>query len=337
MPVKSPVKPSIHKEEMTLPRESPASALIDKIPIRLVLSLASPYLAGQYPEEAIRLAHKIYDKDGYTSTLDILGEDMDSDQTCDASVGQYKNLVDEIIKNPLKVSSENAHNQLTISLKPSMFSTRAPGEADAEACLEKAFARIEEVTAYAKEKGLNVTLEAEDHRWTDFHLDTYYKLIDKGYTNLGTVIQTRLFRTEEDIKNFDERMRVRLVIGIYNEPHSIAHTDKTVMKELLVKYAGELLARGVYVEIATHDYHCIEQFLQKVVDPGNVDKSRFEVQFLHGVPRDELQKDLHQKGILVRKYLPYGKDNVAGAYCRRRLKENPNMISYGIKNFFRWQ
>ncbi len=337
MPVKTPVKPSTHKEEMTLPRESPASALIDKIPISLVLTLASPYLAGEHPEDAIKLAHSIYDKEGYTSTLDILGEDMDSDQTCDASVGQYKNLVDEIVKNPLPIEKSNSHGQLTISLKPSMFSTLAPGESGAEASLAKAFLRIEEVTAYAKEKALNVTLEAEDHRWTDFHLDTYYKLIEKGYTNLGTVIQSRLFRTEADIKNFDDRMRVRLVIGIYNEPESIAHTDKAVMKDLLVKYAGELLERGVYVEVATHDLSCIEQFLKTVVEPKNIDSSRFEIQFLHGVPRDDLQKDLHQKGILVRKYLPYGKANVAGAYCRRRLKENPNMISYGIKNFFRWQ
>ena len=135
MPVKTPVKPSTHKEEMTLPRESPASALIDKIPISLVLTLASPYLAGEHPEDAIKLAHSIYDKEGYTSTLDILGEDMDSDQTCDASVGQYKNLVDEIVKNPLPIEKSNSHGQLTISLKPSMFSTvkRSPDLANRSA------------------------------------------------------------------------------------------------------------------------------------------------------------------------------------------------------------
>lgn len=334
-PVKPPVKPSASSQKMMRPKESTASAMIDKIPIALVLSLASPYLAGQHPEEAIELAHKIRSQKGYSSTLDILGEDMDSDLTCDASVEQYKKLADAICANPLDV--EDSREQLTISLKPSMFSTKAPGEAGAEAELARAASRIEAVTAYAKEKGLNVTLEAEDHRWTDFHLDTYFNLIEKGLTNLGTVIQTRLFRTEQDLARFDARTRVRLVIGIYNEPEAIALTDKAEMKKLLVRYAGILLDQGVYVEIATHDQSCIESFMQDVVLPLSIEKNRFEFQFLHGVPRDELQNKLHEHDMLVRKYLPFGKANVAGAYCRRRLKENPNMISYGIKNLFRLQ
>lgn len=338
MPVKTPVKPPVEPEKMMRPKESAASAMIDKIPIALVLSLASPYLAGQKPEEAIELAHKIRSQSGYTSTLDILGEDMDSDLTCDASVEQYKKLADAICANPINVEIvEDNHEQLTISLKPSMFSTKAPGEAGAEAELAKAASRIEAVTAYAQEKGLNVTLEAEDHRWTDFHLDTYFNLIEKGLTNLGTVIQTRLFRTEQDLARFDARTRVRLVIGIYNEPEKIALTDKVEMKKLLVRYAGMLLDQGVYVEIATHDQSCIESFMQDVILPKGIEKNRFEFQFLHGVPRDDLQKKLHDHGMLVRKYLPFGKANVAGAYCRRRLKENPNMISYGIKNLFRLQ
>ena len=42
--------------------------------------------------------------------------------------------------------------------------------------------------------------------------------------------------------------------------------------------------------------------------------------------------ELARSGVLVRMYLPYGKEDVAGPYCKRRLQANPNMISYGIKN-----
>ncbi len=42
-----------------------------------------------------------------------------------------------------------------------------------------------------------------------------------GYENLGTVLQSRLFRTMQDIERFQEGMRVRLVIGIYQEPNAI--------------------------------------------------------------------------------------------------------------------
>ncbi len=45
--------------------------------------------------------------------------------------------------------------------------------------------------------------------------------------------------------------------------------------------------------------------------------------------------NLAEQGVLVRMYLPFGEGKVAGAYCRRRLKENPNMITYGIKNLLK--
>lgn len=371
MPVKLPVKSDQAQTRSTASCNQPpfdgqrktkrshgSVSMIDQIPVKVVLMLASPYLAGETGEEAIALAHKLYEKDKYTSTLDILGEDMESAADCDASVEAYKHLVDVIVDKLLPVN--NANDQLTISFKPSMFSTRSPkedGSHDLE--LDRALKRIKRITEYAKRLGVNVTLEAEDRRWTDFHLDTYFSLINEGYTNLGTVLQSRLFRTADDISRFNEKTRVRLVIGIYNEPSEIAHTQKPIMKDLLVSYAKELFMRGAYVEIATHDLDCLYKFFNDVVLPGQIPASRFETQFLHGVPRDELQQgltngtyfskenfpnhsqedlqELASTGVLVRKYLPFGPSKVAGAYCRRRLKENPNMITYGIKNLLKWQ
>jgi proline dehydrogenase len=240
-------------------------------------------------------------------------------------------------------------------MKPSMFSTMAPQHgADSDRAQEAAFDRITRVVDYALKNEINVTLEAEDHRWTNFQLESYFALINAGYANLGTVLQTRLFRTEKDIARFDGRMRVRLVIGIYNEPGQIAHTDKRIMKDLLVQYGSNLLARGVYTELASHDTRCIETFYKKVVLPQSVPASQFEHQFLQGVPRTKLQnglvtgnyfrepehgfaasahlEKLKETGALVRMYLPFGTAKVSGAYCKRRLRENPNMITYGVKN-----
>ena len=104
---------------------------------------------------------------------------------------------------------------------------------------------------------------------------------------------------------------------------------------------------GTYVEVASHDTGCIDKFLQQVVLPNNISTKQFETQYLHGVPRKRYQKTLingtrlaqlqhaqktASQGVLVRMYLPFGEGRVAGAYCRRRLKENPNMAIYGIKN-----
>lgn len=361
MPVQSPVQSFLQTDavlpDMSLSQGAKATSFIDSIPLKVVLALAAPYLAGETEEQAIELAHKEFQQNKFTSTLDILGEGSQTVEQCELSVESYFKLIDAIRSLPLPVSDRR--RQMTVSFKPSMFNVGAPCPGrESERALEAAFDRISRVVDYAFKNQVNMTLEAEDHPWTNFHVEAYLALINAGYTNLGTVLQSRLFRTEKDLKRFDERMRVRLVIGIYNEPAQIAHVQKPMMKQLLIKYAGELLAKGTYVELATHDVRCIEQFFTEVAIPQRISQFKFETQFLHGVPRKKLQKglisgsyfselskisapahaqyleELERTGIVVRLYLPYGRDNVAGPYCRRRLKENPNMIGYGIKNFF---
>ncbi|MDP3510396.1 MAG: proline dehydrogenase family protein [Candidatus Melainabacteria bacterium] len=359
MPIQTPVKNKmLQGDQSTAANKAVVAAppsIFDKIPVSLVLMLAKPYLAGETAKEALELAEQLYKENKFSSTLDILGEDAISDADCDQSVEHYKQLIDQIAAHKLPGEQRQ---QPTASFKPSMFSTAAPKVGQTRSIeLDRAYNRIEAVVEYASVRNVNVTLEAEDHRWTDFQLETYFSLIESGYRNLGTVLQTRLFRTAQDIKRFDSRMRTRLVVGIYNEPATVAHTQKPIMKDLLVKYARELLARGTYVEVATHDTKCIENFFNTVVIPDKVPTNRFETQYLHGVPRKRFQKTLvsgeifqnleakgksdavFQKlaaeGILVRMYLPFGEGKVAGAYCRRRLKENPNMAVYGIKNLLK--
>jgi len=350
----------------SMPLPATSFSLFDKIPVSLVLMLAKPYLAGETAEEALALAEKLYKENKFSVTMDILGEDAASDADCDASVEHYKYLIELIATNPMPLPANEARRQARVSFKPSMFATVTPQIGQSRSPeLDRAYNRIESVVEYASVRNVDVTLEAEDHRWTDFQLESYFSLIESGYSNLGTVLQSRLFRTAEDIKRFDSRMRTRLVIGIYNEPGTIAHTNKAAMKDCLVLYARELLARGTYVEVATHDTKCLESFFNQVVIPDAVPTSQFETQYLHGVPRKRFQKSLisgeiftalaainksaitasakaqavfqklSAEGVLVRMYLPFGEGKVAGAYCRRRLKENPNMAIYGIKNLLK--
>jgi len=363
MSVQSPVKRPIDLENVAPTAGSTAKSIVDFIPLKLVLWLASPYLAGESFDSAINKAHELYRTNRFTGTIDILGEDCTSDADCDAFVEAYKRTIDAVAARPLPVS--RTQEQLTISFKPSMFSVIVPTDSsrsDRNKLLADAFDRIQEVVAYAKLKNIRMTLEAEDHRWADFHLDTYFKLLKQGNTNLGTVIQSRLFRTKDDLRRFDESSRVRMVIGIYNEPASLALTQKPEMKKVLVDYAQELAARGTYIELATHDADCIADFVTRVAIPQKLSHDRWENQMLLGVPRLEVQQalasgkyfadlansgqlgttstaaieylsDMARTGVPVRMYLPYGKDAVAAPYCKRRLKANPNMMLFGIKNF----
>jgi proline dehydrogenase len=331
-------------------------SLIDYLPVKLVVLLANPYLAGKDYLGALKKGHEVFNQNHFCGTLDILGEDAASAADCDQYVAKYFQLIDAVVANPIKTSFDR--EKLTISMKPSMFSYIVPTAVSGRPSkMDEAFDRIAKVVDYAQRRNVRLTLEAEDYRWASFHLDAYGALINAGYTNLGTVIQTRLFRTKKDLARFDERARVRLVIGIYQEPANIAYTDKGVMKDLLIQYSRELLARGTYVELATHDAHAIDRFFMQVVLPNKVPPTQFETEFLLGVPRLKLQKSLvsgdyfrdlqasgakipeyaetlRRSGVLVRMYLPYGEDTVAGPYCKRRIIHNPNMMVYGIKNLF---
>lgn len=277
------------------------------------------------------------------------------DSDCDGAVESYVQLIDLLAAN--QIPGAGALQQPSVSFKPSMFSTCTPASAssDKQTHLDRAYERMERIARHAQSKQIRITVEAEDHIWTDYFLDAYVALINAGYGNCGTVLQSRLFRTKNDLKRFDERMRVRMVIGIYNEPVALALTQKPLMKKAAVEFAAELLSKGVYVELASHDVECIKDFVLNAVIPARAPSTGFEIQHLLGVPRKEIQQalvsgkyfsDLEKaagkavdhlsrlaaSGALVRLYLPYGAGNVAGPYCKRRLKSNPDMIGFGLKN-----
>ncbi len=329
---------------------------IDLLPAKLILSLASRYMAGKDEIESMSLAHNLFRESKFTSTLDILGESASSAEQCQNYVDTYIRVIDMVSEDPLP--AQEKQKQLTISFKPSMFcvceSTQAMPSGNG---FEDGYKRIERVVKYAFKRGVSLTLEAEDSRWTDFHLDSYFSLLNSGYTNLGTVLQSRLLRTEKDLNRFDGRARVRLVTGIYQENPEVAYQDKKQIKQLLITYGRLLLEKGAYLELATHDETYIRKFFSEVAIPLRINSSRFETQFLFGVPRIKLLKalacgqyfdqwkavndnmadqlyleSLERSGVIVRLYLPFGSDEVAAPYCKRRLKTNPNLLLYGIKN-----
>jgi hypothetical protein len=158
----------------------------------------------------------------------------------------------------------------------------------------------------------------------------------KSELDVGTVLQSRLHRTEEDLERLPVGMRVRLVIGIYAEDESIALTDKPAMKERLLVYAARLLERGCRVEFATHDERTLERFLREVA-PGH--EADCEIQMLLGVPRRPFAKRMlaGEFGATVpfRLYVPFATSwDAATAYLRRRMRESPSMMWLVLRNLF---
>jgi proline dehydrogenase len=288
--------------------------IINLAPTPLVRLFAGPYVAGDSIDAAVNTARKFWEERKICSTIDLLGEELQSDEEVQYSANVYDRLIKTLGK----------QEYATISLKP----TQLGSHRDSPYCQSVISRIIEE----AEKHQIQVTLDMEDHNFTDMTLDIF-RAIHREYPTFGTVLQSRLFRTDDDIKSLAGlRARIRICIGIYNEPKEISFQNKNDMKKKMLEQIEVLLKEGHYPEIATHDEALILESIN-IADRLNMKKDQYEVQMLMGVPKKAFQNDLIQNGILVRLYVPFAeKWKYATAYCKRRLAANPAMAAYILKN-----
>ena len=288
--------------------------VISLAPTPLVKLFASPYVAGDSIEAAVDTSQKLWEERRVCSTIDLLGEELESDEEVQYSVNVYERLIDAL----------SSQDYATISLKPSQLGSHR----GTEHCREV----IRGIIQRAEQYNIKVTLDMEDHSFTEMTLDIF-RALKKDHPTFGTVLQARLFRTDDDIISLkDLKTRIRICIGIYNEPKEIALQSKPEMKKKLLQQVELLFKEGHYPEIATHDEAVINEAIN-IAGKLNIKKDQYEVQMLMGVPKQAFQDELRQDGILVRLYVPFAeKWKYATAYCKRRLAANPAMAAYILKN-----
>ena len=283
-------------------------------PTPLVKLFASPYVAGDSIGAATDVAQKLWDERRVCSTIDLLGEELESDEEVQYSVDVYERLIDAL----------GSQDYATISLKP----TQLGSHRGTENCRKI----VEGIVRRAEQYNIKVTLDMEDNPFTDMTLNIF-RALKKDHPTFGTVLQSRLFRTDDDMISLKGlNARIRICIGIYNEPKEIALQSKSEMKRKLLQQVELLFKEGHYPEIATHDEAVINEAID-IAEKLNIKKDQYEVQMLKGVPKRAFQDELIQNGILVRLYVPFAqKWKYATAYCKRRLAANPAMAAYIFKN-----
>ncbi len=291
-------------------------SVTNMIPGRLVRVFASPYVAGDSLEKALAVSDRLHQERGICTTLDVLGEAEHTEQKVRGAVESYLRALEAVKTRPY----------CTISIKPGHWGYYV----SPDLCRRN----IEEMAAASQAAGRGLTVDMEDTDVTDFTIQLYRDLKPK-YPILGTVLQSRLYRTEKDLDAFDGlNANIRMVIGIYNVPAPAAMTKKRDMKEALLRQSMTLLDRGHYVCFATHDIEYLRRAWQMFREKG-VPKDRYEFQMLLGVPRDNIIKELRDAGETVRLYVPFANDwDDAIAYLRRRMLESPSMAGLVLKNLF---
>jgi proline dehydrogenase len=172
----------------------------------------------------------------------------------------------------------------------------------------------------------------ENSTYTSKTFDIYKKAVIKN-EQIGAVIQAYLYRSLNDIKELDSStLNLRICKGIYNESPAIAIQDRIAINDNYFEMAKTLLNGQGYACLATHDLTLIDR-LESFIESNDISPNKFEFQVLYGVPMGNKLEQLKEKGYKIRIYVPFGE--AWFEYSVRRLKENPKIISYVLRNLFK--
>jgi proline dehydrogenase len=253
-------------------------------------------------------------RSGMGTTVDVLGESVDSEAAARHCADRYLEALDALAERDLDRNVSLKLTQMGLDVDPSF-------------CRDN----VERVVARAAELGAFVRVDMEDHTRTDATLAIARELFAR-HGNVGVVIQSYLRRSKADVDALSEAgIRVRLCKGAYNEPASVAFASKAEVDESYAQLMEALLLNGTYPAIATHD----EALIQRAIGftrGHDIGPERFEFQMLYGIRRD-LQERLVRQGYTVRVYVPFGSQWYP--YFMRRLAERPANVLFILRNLLR--
>jgi len=282
------------------------------VPKPIVRRVANRYVAGETLDAALATVEKLA-AEGAMATLDLLGEEVRDSGRANSNTEAYEAMLAAIAQRGLTAN---------VSLKLSALGLKV----DEELCR----GNLERILAAARQHGNFVRIDMEDASSTEATLHIYRDL-QARHSNVGVVLQAYLRRTLPDIDALPRvGANVRICKGIYIERRAVAYKAYETVRLNYLRALEKLLARGVYVGIATHDDHLICGALA-LVDRLRVPRERYEFQMLLGV-EPELRRVLLAAGHRLRVYVPYGRDWYP--YSVRRLRENPKIARHVARAMF---
>ena len=271
---------------------------------------ARRFIAGETIDEAVECVKDLPAK-GLNLSLDYLGESVSSAAAATKAANDYVQILAVIVASGV---------ERNISLKLTQLGL----DVDKATAVDNMRRILEPADAH----GFFVRIDMENSPYTDATLEIIDTLWRQGHTNIGTVIQSYLKRSADDIRKLNVHgVRVRLVKGAYKEPKAVAYQKKSEVDGAFVDLMQTLLDEGTYPAIATHDPVMIDATKAYAKSKGYAN-DRFEFQMLYGIRRD-LQAALVKEGYRVRVYVPFGKQWYP--YFMRRLGERPANVAFVLR------
>jgi proline dehydrogenase len=275
---------------------------------RLAKHFARRFVAGETVTEALA-AVKALNARGISASLDLLGESVYTEREARAARDEYVQLLDRIHESKLDAN---------VSVKLTAMGL----DVDNELCV----GIMQDILSRAQTYNTFVRLDMEASNYTDITLKLFEERLYPTYkANVGVVLQSYLYRTFADVEHMNTlRARVRICKGAYKEPPAVAYPDKKDVDANYVKCMKELMLKGNYPGIATHDPAIIAE-AKKWAKEQNIPPDRYEFQMLYGIRRD-LQESLVKEGYRMRVYVPFGTQWYP--YLMRRLAERPANVAF---------
>jgi proline dehydrogenase len=262
---------------------------------------AARFVAGETLDECVAVLREL-NAAGLHANTTLLGEAIPDADGAAAVAAEYERVLERLSAEELRANVALKLTHLGLSFDE-----------------EAAAGNVERVVGHAG------TL-------VDATLRIYERLRAAGHANVGTVLQSYLRRTPDDLERLlPLQPNLRIVKGAYLEPASIALPEKRDVDLAYVRLVERGLREGAYVAVATHDERIIRHVRAFAAREG-VPGERYEFQMLYGV-RPALQRSLAAEGHKVLVATPYGPDWYP--YLMRRLAERPANLVFFLRNLVR--
>jgi proline dehydrogenase len=275
---------------------------------------ASRFVAGEDLDACVEVLRGLNERGLYANTT-LLGEDVLEEAETREVVEEYMTILSRLHEEDLRANVALKLTHLGLDIDE-----------------ELAFANVRRLVERAAELGNFIRIDMEYSALVEPTLRIYRRLREAGLDNLGTVLQSYLYRTPDDLESLlPLAPNLRFVKGAYLEPESVAYPRKEEVDAAYLRLVERSLVGGGYTAIATHDERMLDHALA-FAERNGIGRDRFELQMLYGV-RPQLQLHFAARGYKVLVATPFGPEWFP--FFTRRLAERPANLTFVVRNLVR--
>jgi len=314
-----------------------------------IIDMGHIFIAGENAQKALPKLETMWNQ-GYSATVDILGEAVLTEAEADDYALRYVQMVEELSAqaknwkehNLLEFNELGKIPRVNISVKLSaLYSQIDPLSFNYSK--DKIKIRLRPILRRAMECGVFINLDMESTQLKDITIDLACEVFCeeefKRYPYFGLVIQAYLTSAHVDIqkvvdmaKNRTHPITVRLVKGAYWDTEVIkaqqqdwtcpVFTEKWQSDECYEQVAETMLDAYPYIQssFASHNVRTLS-YVMAYAESKGLGKKAIEVQMLYGMAT-AFRNAVKGLGFRVREYVPVGEMVPGMAYLVRRLLEN---------------